>query len=55
MVRHPYYLSNFAIDYSFCVLSGNPYLLLIYPFLFFWSYQPTMSEEEHFLHSIHGE
>ena len=55
MVRHPYYLSNFVIDYSFCALSGNLYLLLIYPFLFFWSYQSTMAEEEAYLQSIHGD
>ena len=24
MVRHPYYLANYLIDCSFCVLSGNP-------------------------------
>ncbi len=55
IVRHPYYLSNFVVDYGFCALSGNLYLLLIYPFLFFWSYQPTMREEEAYLQSIHGD
>ncbi len=55
MVRHPYYLANFLIDYSFCALSGNLSLLLVYPFLFFWSYQPTMAEEEAYLQSAHGD
>jgi hypothetical protein len=55
MVRHPYYLANFVIDSGFCALSGNLYLFLIYPFLFFWSYQPTMKEEEAHLESIHGD
>jgi protein-S-isoprenylcysteine O-methyltransferase Ste14 len=55
MIRHPYYLANFVIDYGFCALSGNLYLLLIYPFLFFWSYQPTMRQEEAYLQSIHGD
>ena len=35
IVRHPYYLANYLVDSGFCVLSGNSYLLLIYPFLFF--------------------
>lgn len=54
MVRHPYYLSNYLIDTSFCVLSGNPYMLLIYPFLFFWSYGPTLRNEEKVLATRHG-
>ncbi len=52
-VRHPYYLSNYLIDSSFCVLSGNPYLLLLYPFLFFWAYGPTLRKEEALLASRH--
>ena len=52
-VRHPYYLSNYVIDSAFCVLSGNAYLLLVYPFLFFWAYGPTMRKEEALLGSLH--
>jgi len=52
-VRHPYYLSNYVIDSAFCVLSGNVYLLLTYPFLFFWAYGPTMRKEEALLGSLH--
>jgi protein-S-isoprenylcysteine O-methyltransferase Ste14 len=52
-VRHPYYLSNYVIDSSFCLLSGNPYLLLLYPFLFFWAYGPTIRKEEALLASYH--
>lgn len=52
-VRHPYYLSNYLIDTGFCVLSGNPYLLVVYPFLFFWAYGPTLRKEETFLSSAH--
>jgi len=55
IVRHPYYLANYLIDCSFCVLSGNPYLLVAYPFLFFWSYGPTLRKEEKFLASKHGD
>jgi protein-S-isoprenylcysteine O-methyltransferase Ste14 len=54
IVRHPYYLANYLIDSSFCVLSGNSYLLLAYPFLFFWSYGPTLREEETLLKESYG-
>jgi protein-S-isoprenylcysteine O-methyltransferase Ste14 len=52
-VRHPYYLSNYLIDSSFCLLSGNPYLPVLYPFLFFWAYGPTLRKEEAYLASLH--
>ena len=55
MIRHPYYLANYLIDSSFCVLSGNPYLVVAYPFLFFWSYGPTLRKEEKFLASKYGD
>jgi len=54
MVRHPYYLANYLIDLSFCLLSGNPYLLLLYPFLFFWAYGTTLQKEEKILEDTHG-
>jgi len=38
---------------SFCLLSGNSYLLLVYPFLFFWAYGPTFRKEESFLTSVY--
>ena len=49
--RHPYYTSNYVIDLSFCLLSGNTYLLLAYPFLFFWAYGPSFIKEESYLSS----
>jgi len=55
VVRHPYYLANYVIDTSFCVLSGNVWLLAAYPFLFFWAYGPTLREEEDRLAALHGE
>jgi hypothetical protein len=54
IVRHPYYFANYLIDSGFCVLSGNPYLLLVYPFLFFWAYGPTLRSEEKLLNEKHG-
>jgi hypothetical protein len=55
VVRHPYYMANYLIDSSFCLLSGNIYLFLAYPFLFYWSYGPTIRQEESMLAGIHGE
>jgi hypothetical protein len=55
VVRHPYYLSSYLIDSSFCLLSGNHLLLLLYPFLFFWSYRPTMRREDMMLAERYGE
>lgn len=55
LVRHPYYLANYLIDWSFCVLSGSYLLTLAYPFAFFWAYGPTMRKEEALLASRYGE
>ena len=53
IVRHPYYLANYLVDVSLCLLSGNVYLVLLYPFLFYWAYGPTFAEEEALLASMH--
>ncbi len=55
LVRHPYYLANCLIDWSFCLLSGNLLLVLAYPFLFFYAYGPTMRKEEELLFNQHGD
>jgi hypothetical protein len=54
VVRHPYYLGNYLIDWSFCVLSGNPFMVIMYPLLFFRAYGPTMLNEEKLLLAKHG-
>lgn len=54
IVRHPYYMANYLIDSSFCLMSGNVYLLLMYPFLFYWSYGPTIRKEETTLARLHN-
>ncbi|MBA4417960.1 MAG: hypothetical protein C0392_08630 [Syntrophus sp. (in: bacteria)] len=54
IVRHPYYMANYLIDSSFCLLSGNVYLLLVYPFLFYWAYGPTIRKEEGYLAGLYG-
>lgn len=54
MVRHPYYLANYVIDSAICLLSGNIYLVVLYPFFFFWAYGPTFEKEEGYLASQHG-
>jgi hypothetical protein len=53
IVRHPYYLANYLIDTSFCLMSGSILLVGAYPFLFFWAYGPTMRKEERELLSRH--
>lgn len=55
VVRHPYYLANYIIDSAILVMTGNIYLVFIYPFLFFWAYGPTMKAEEKYLASVHVE
>ncbi len=55
IIRHPYYLANYLIDNSLCLISGNYYLLLIYPFLFFWAYGLTLKKEEILLSSIYND
>lgn len=35
MVRHPFYLSNYLVDMSFCIMSGSMLLCVVYPFFFF--------------------
>jgi len=54
VMRHPYYFANFLIDWSFCQLSGNLFLVLLYPFLFFYSYGPALRKEEQLLFVRHG-
>jgi protein-S-isoprenylcysteine O-methyltransferase Ste14 len=55
IVRHPYYMANYLIDSSFCLMSGNEILLLVYPFLFYWAYGPTIRKEETYLASLYGD
>ncbi len=55
IVRHPYYLANFLVDCSFCLLSLNLYLIVAYPFLFFWAYGPHVRQEEQSLARKHPE
>ncbi len=55
IVRHPYYLANFLIDYAFCMLSLSLYLIFAYPFLFFYAYGPHIGQEEQRLAYLHAE
>jgi len=41
---HPY-LADRLVECGFCVLSGNPYLLSIYPLLCAWSYWASVRKE----------
>ncbi len=53
LVRHPYYMASYLIDLSFCLLSSNVYLLVAYPFLFFWTYGYTLRKEDELLSKLH--
>ena len=53
LARHPYYLANYLVDCSFCLLTANPYLLTLLPFLFFWGYGPSLRSEEARLWELH--
>jgi len=55
LCRHPYYLANFIVDISLCLLSGNVYLVLACPFFFFWAYGPALRFEEEKMAGIHGD
>jgi protein-S-isoprenylcysteine O-methyltransferase Ste14 len=54
LVRHPFYLANFLVDLSLCLIVGNLYLIALYPFLFFWAYGPTLKAENRKLSRLHG-
>jgi protein-S-isoprenylcysteine O-methyltransferase Ste14 len=55
LVRHPFYLANFLVDLSLCLIVGNIYLIAIFPLLFFWAYGPTLKVENERLSKIHGQ
>jgi hypothetical protein len=52
--RHPFYLGNFVFDLGLCVMSGNPWLVAAYPFLFWLGYRSTIRHEEALLRRLFG-
>lgn len=46
---------QYLIDWSFCLLSGSLFLVVFYPFAFFWAYGPTIRKEEAILFDLHSE
>ncbi len=46
LVRHPFYLGNFFLDMSICIMSGFVPLMLLFPFMWLSIYIPKMKEEE---------
>jgi protein-S-isoprenylcysteine O-methyltransferase Ste14 len=54
IVRHPFYLANFLIDFGLCVMSGNPYVCALYLPAYLLAYLPTIRHEERFLREAHG-
>ncbi len=46
LVRHPFYLGNFFLDMSICIMSGFVPLMCLFPFMWLGVYIPKMKEEE---------
>jgi protein-S-isoprenylcysteine O-methyltransferase Ste14 len=55
LVRHPYYLAAFLVDFGICLMSGNPYLVALYLPAFLLVYLPVIREEERELLATHKE
>jgi protein-S-isoprenylcysteine O-methyltransferase Ste14 len=53
LCRHPFYLANAIFDLGICVMSGNPWLVALYPFAFGAGYGPTIRQEEAELSALH--
>ena len=53
--RHPFYLANALFDLGICVMSGNPWLVALYPFAFAAGYLPTIRKEEAALSALYPE
>ncbi len=53
--RHPFYLGNFVFDVGLCVLSGNWWLVAVYPVIFWIGYRPTIRYEEALLRGAFGQ
>jgi len=55
LVRHPFYLANFLIDFGVCLISTNPWLTVLYVAGFLLVYLPTIRKEEQNLVGAHGD
>jgi len=55
LCRHPFHLSNILFDLGICTMTGNVWLLVLYPILFWAAYRPTIQSEESSLAAIYGE
>lgn len=53
-VRHPFYVANFLIDLSLCLLAGAPWLALAYVIAFPLAYLPRIFAEEESLREHFG-
>ncbi len=53
--RHPFYLANAIFDLGICAMSGNLWLVALYPFAFWAGYVPTMRKEEDALSGLYPE
>jgi hypothetical protein len=53
-VRHPFYVANFLIDLSLCLMAGAPWLALAYAIAFPLAYLPRIFAEEESLREHFG-
>ncbi len=54
-VRHPFYMGNLMLDFGIVIMSGFIPLMIIFPFLWFGIYIPTMKREEKALIGLFGD
>lgn len=54
-VRHPFYVANFIIDISLCLMAGVPILAAVYAVAFPLAYLPRIFAEEEMLRGIFGQ
>jgi hypothetical protein len=54
LCRHPFYFGNALFDLGLCTMSGNWWLVVLYPFAFVVAYLPTIRSERATLIDIFG-
>lgn len=55
LCRHPFYLGNFLFDIGLCSLSGNIWLVGVYPLIFTAGHYSTFRHEERILRGLFGD
>jgi hypothetical protein len=55
LCRHPFYLGNALLDLGICTMSGNWWLVALYPLAFVAAYLPTLRSEKEMLMNLFGD